>query len=150
MISGASSPNSLEHRLEIGTATPELRRLSAWLHDLLQDALPRDALFALDLGLHEAVANAMAYAFPDRGAHTIAVTMRLLKDRVEIEVEDDGIPFDPLAVTPSPLPTRLEDVMPGGNGIRLMRRFLDGLSYSRASGHNHLLMTRRVKAGGGT
>ncbi len=136
-----------EDRLEIGTATSELRRVSAWLHDLLGYALPADALFALDLGIQESVANAMCYAFPDDRAHAMVVTLRRWEDRVEIEFEDDGIPFDPLGFQPPPLPERLEDVTLGGNGIRLMRRFLDEISYRRSSGRNHLVMTRRVSAG---
>jgi len=136
-----------EHRLEIGTARSELRRVSAWLHDLLGDRLPADALFALDLGIQESVANAMSYAFPDDRAHAMVVTLRRRDDRIEIEVEDDGIPFDPLGFQPPPLPERLEDVTLGGNGIRLMRRFLDEISYRRSSDRNHLIMTRRVSGG---
>jgi anti-sigma regulatory factor (Ser/Thr protein kinase) len=116
------------------------------LHDLVRDELPLDTVYALDLGLQETVANAMNYAFPDGGAHTIMVTVRRLEDRIEVEVDDDGIPFDPLTVSLPPLPERLEDVIPGGNGIRLMRHFLDGLSYRRSSGRNHLTMMRRLKA----
>jgi len=140
------APSSSEQRLEIGRETPELRRLSVWLHDVLGDEFPQETVLALDLGLQEAVTNATHYAFPDQGAHTIVVTLRRLQDRIEIEVEDDGIPFDPLAVSLPPLPERLEDVIPGGNGIRLMRHFLDGVSYRRSSDRNHLTMTRRLKA----
>jgi len=141
MTGTPSAVHAPAHRLEIGTATVELRRLYAWLHEILGDNVPEDTLFALDLGLHEAVANAMTHGFP----HTIVVTLRHLEDRVEIEIEDDGIPFDPAAVSPPPLPSRLEDVVPGGNGIRLMRRFLDGISYERSPGRNHLVLTRRLR-----
>jgi anti-sigma regulatory factor (Ser/Thr protein kinase) len=140
-----SASTSSERRLEIGNETPELRRLSVWLRGLLGDEFPEDTVLALDLGLQEAVANTTNYAFPDLGAHTIVVTLRRLEDRIEIEIEDDGIPFDPLAVPLPPLPERLEDLVPGGNGIRLMRHFLDGISYRRSSGRNHLTLTRRLK-----
>jgi serine/threonine-protein kinase RsbW len=149
MTEGRSSGRLLaERRLEIGNALPELRRLGLWLQEALGEDLPRDALLSVDLGLQEAVANVMSYAFPDGGPHTIAVTLRRLDDLVEIEVEDDGIPFDPLAAAPPSLPKRLEDVVPGGNGIRLMRRFLDGLSYRRLAGRNRLVLTRRLAAAG--
>jgi serine/threonine-protein kinase RsbW len=138
-----------EHRLELGASTSELRRLSAWLHERLGEGFPPDALFALDLGLQESVANAMSYAFGDGGEHAVSVTLRRLPDRVEIEVEDDGVPFDPLSFVLPALPERLEDLTPGGHGIRLMRRFLDGLTYRRSSNRNHLVMTRRVSAGSG-
>jgi serine/threonine-protein kinase RsbW len=76
------------------------------------------------------------------------VTLRRWDDRIEIEVEDDGIPFDPLAFQPPPLPDRLLDAALGGNGIRLMRRFLDEISYRRSFDRNHLVMTRRLTGGG--
>jgi anti-sigma regulatory factor (Ser/Thr protein kinase) len=134
-----------EQRVEIASDTAELRRLGAWLRQHLGHDLPEESVFALDLGLQEAVANTMSYAFPDDGAHAIVVTLRRLEDRIEVEVEDGGIPFNPLATVPPPLPVRLEDVTPGGNGIRLMRRFLDDVTYRRSLGRNHLVLTRRLK-----
>jgi serine/threonine-protein kinase RsbW len=136
-----------EHRLEVGTAIPELRRISAWLHGLLGDGLAADALFSLDLGRQEAVANVISHGFPEGAARGIVVTLRRWDERIEVEVEDDGIPFDPLGFQPPPLPERLEDATLGGNGIRLMRRFLDEISYRRSSDRNHLVMTRRLPGG---
>jgi serine/threonine-protein kinase RsbW len=136
-----------EQRLEIASEIPELRRLSAWLRERVGDDLPEETVLALDLGLQEAVANTISYAFPDDGSHAIGVTLRRLEERIEIEIEDGGIPFDPLSLPLPPLPERLEDVMPGGNGIRLMLRFLD-VSYRRCSGRNHLILTRRLTAAG--
>jgi serine/threonine-protein kinase RsbW len=111
------------------------------LYDQLGDGIPKEALLALDLGLQECLANTIIHGSP---AAAIRVSLRRFEDRVEIEVEDDGIPFDPLGAVLPPLPTQLEDMALGGNGIRLMRRFLDEMSYRYSSGRNHLVMVRRT------
>ena len=138
-----STPLPLEQTLELSAATSELRRVSAWLYDQLGDGIPKEALLALDLGLQECLANTIIHGSPTAA---IRVSLRRFEDRVEIEVEDDGMPFDPLGAVLPPLPTQLEDMELGGNGIRLMRRFLDEMSYRYSSGRNHLVMVRRTGA----
>jgi len=136
---------STRRSLSIAAAKPELRRLSDWLHVLVrEDALPEQAAFALDLGLHEAVANVIAHGFDDERPHTIVVTYEKWPDRVQLEVQDDGRPFDPLAAPPRPALTTLEDAIQWGHGLLFIRRFLDQVVYRRATGRNHLTLTQRL------
>lgn len=138
---------STRRSLSIAAVKPELRRLSDWLHTLVrEDALPDQAAFALDLGLHEAVANVIAHGFDDEDPHTIQVTYEKWPDRVQVEVRDDGRPFDPLAGAPRPALTSLEDAIQWGHGLLFIRHFLDQAVYRRESGRNHLTLTHRLPA----
>lgn len=119
----------------------ELPRLHEWLDDRCAAlGLARDVSFAADLCLQEAVGNVIAYAFPDEAAHEISVGASLVGGRLILEVEDDGPPFDPLAVPPPEVAGRLEDVPIGGLGIHLIRRFASGMRYAREAGRNRLTM----------
>ena len=61
-----------------------------------------------------------------------------------MDVEDDGRPFDPLAVPPVDTSLPLEEKLIGGFGVHLMRQFMDELSYARESGKNVLRMRKRI------
>jgi anti-sigma regulatory factor (Ser/Thr protein kinase) len=136
---------AVERSLTITTARPELRRLSSWLQETLSLLdVPPDVVLELDVVLQEAVANVASHGFGDAGEHPVEVSLRRSADRIELEIVDGGRPFDPVAYELAPLPKRLEEVTPGGNGIRLIRRFTDEIRYRRDQEHNRTLLVRRL------
>jgi serine/threonine-protein kinase RsbW len=66
----------------------------------------------------------------------------LRHDSVEAFVEDDGKPFDPLAVaTPRPR----SDEREGGVGLHFVRSLTDELKYTRREGINHLWFMKKLR-----
>ena len=63
-----------------------------------------------------------------------------LKD-VELCLEDNGAPFDPVRFVPPPQARSLEEARPGGSGITLMRQFSDGMGYACKDGLNLLSLS---------
>src|SRR5262249_59810028 len=55
-------------------------------------------------------------------------------------IEDAAGAFDPLAVAPPPVPTSLDEALPAGRGLRLMRLSADAASYERREGRNRLTL----------
>lgn len=133
-------------QLAIRNRLDELGRASAWL-DRFADTLdlPAEMRFRLDLGLTEALANIVAYAYPAPGEHEIRIRLQAEGGAVSLEVEDDGVAFDPLQAARPPLPTRLEEAPIGGLGIHLIRSMLDACHYRREAGRNHLMMVARPR-----
>lgn len=73
-------------------------------------------------------------ALPEPGDHSIDVRIAVHRDGVRIEIEDDGVPFDPrLAAPPPPAEERTR---PGGVGIEMVRGLVDGLDHARIGGRN--------------
>jgi anti-sigma regulatory factor (Ser/Thr protein kinase) len=137
----------IERALEVEAKLHSLRAIGLWLHEAARDGgLPYEAVFGLDLAVHEAVENVVRHgAGKERGAHA-SIRLRLRADsrRVEVVVEDDGQAFDPLSAPAPAAPRRIEDVVPGGQGIHLMRMFTDEIHYRREEGRNVLTLVRAL------
>ncbi len=108
--------------------------------------VPRDALVALQVAVDEIVSNVIKYAWKS-GAHELHVRMTAQAHAVEIEVIDDGEPFNPLyAPVPRP-PQQAPRPVPGRVGIHMVRQLMDGIEYARKATSNHTTMTKRCTLG---
>ena len=115
-----------------------------WLEALAeaQEWAPRTT-FGLTLSLDEALTNVVSYAFdqPDAtDSPAIHVCCRADDTHIELELRDNGRPYDPTAGDPPPLEACLDEADIGGHGVRLMRHYLDTLTYRRQDGWNCLTL----------
>jgi len=129
----------------------ELERASTTLDDFgRRHAIPAAALFDVHLALDEIVTNIITYGYEDDAEHEIVVHLSVspasAPRRVEVEVEDDGRPFNPLDAAPPDVEASVADRAVGGLGIYLVRRVMDDLEYRRQQGKNVLVM-RKTLAG---
>jgi serine/threonine-protein kinase RsbW len=131
--------------LTIVNHVPEIRRMSLWLDAASRQlGLPAELLFKFDLCANEAVANIISYAFLDDDLHEIFLRLSLIGSLASLEIEDDGIPFNPLDAPEHVQPASLEEAQLGGLGIKLIRRHMDQCNYVRRNGRNVLKMTAIV------
>ena len=127
----------------------ELERLSGVVEQFgKRHGLPTTALFDLHLALDEILTNVVSYGYDDQHEHEIIVRLTLGADgdsrQLEVEVEDDGRPFNPLETAPPDVNASIEDRPIGGLGIHLVRRVMDDLEYRRQRGKNVLVMRKTV------
>ena len=113
-----------------------------------EQRLPASVVNALNVALDEAVSNAINHGYEAGAPGEIAVRLRRDADRVEVEVEDDGRPFDPLQAPPPDLSLPLERRPIGGLGIHLIRNLMDEVSYARIGGRNVLKMVKHLSSTG--
>lgn len=91
-----------------------------------------DALFAIDLALREAVANAVKHGNKFDETKNVYVTFKNLTSGLEIAVRDYGTGF---AVEEVPDPTDPENLLKAnGRGILFMRNFMDEVEWENPSG----------------
>lgn len=102
-------------------------------------------LFELDLILEEVLANVIAYAYGDNQQHEIVVQADLRDDKLVIEIEDDGRPFNPLQVPPPDLERPLAQRSVGGLGLHLVRELTSSIEYDRKDGKNRLVMKQTIE-----
>ena len=91
----------------------------------------------LQLALEEAVVNICEYAY-ERPPGEIVVTVEPSSRRFAVELVDEGVPFDPLAVDEPDLRSEAAERPIGGLGILLVRRVLDEVTYRRDGTRNIL------------
>ncbi len=108
--------------------------------------LPQATVFHMTLAFDELLTNIISYGFADGGRHKIKAALALEGDRLEAEIIDDGIAFDPLAKAAPDIDAELEARGMGGLGIHFIRSVMDSVEYHRSDGCNHLKMVKKVPA----
>lgn len=100
--------------------------------------LSASAEYAFRLCVEEAVSNVVFHGGDmTHVQQTIAVSLKAKPDILLIRIADPCAPFDPVS---GPLPELRAD-LPGGHGLRLMRRFACSIRYRRLSDQNQLILT---------
>ena len=126
----------------------ELPRLRRALENFAREhALPEPALQAADLALEEHLTNVLAYAYADQAPHDLRISLAIEGRCLQIEVVDDGRPFNPLSHPAPDTSLPLDQRPPGGLGIHLIRQFMDELDYRREADRNILRMRKRLGRG---
>jgi len=101
-------------------------------------------LMQMELAVEEAVVNICLYAY-EVPPGELLVRIEPGESRFVVEVIDEGVPFDPLAVAEPDLRADVADRAIGGLGVFLVRRVMDEVSYVRDGSRNVLkLVIRRA------
>ncbi len=100
-------------------------------------------IYKLRLAMEEILVNTINYSFQDQNEHDIFVRINCMGDNVVVEFEDDGIEFNPLNV-PEPQDLPLEERIPGGVGIYLVKTMMDTFEYERKNGKNILTISKKT------
>jgi len=139
-----------EHRLRNNPA--DAGQLAIWVEDFARQArLPSSVRQAIDLALEECVTNVFSYAWKDGREHWVLIRFKAdsHEGSAEVEVEDDGREFNPLASPPVDVSVPLERRPIGGLGIHMIRQLMDSVTYRRENGRNILKLAKRITAGPG-
>jgi anti-sigma regulatory factor (Ser/Thr protein kinase) len=138
--------SSMRHHAVAGdAAAPEAA--SIWVRKLGDELrLSDDEIFALDICVTELVTNIVSYSGTDLSDRPIELCVEFAADRIRVQIRDAGRAFDPLGVAPPAPAPRLEEAIPGGFGIPLVREFSDDLHYQRSGGYNVITISIRREA----
>jgi anti-sigma regulatory factor (Ser/Thr protein kinase) len=130
---------TLGAELHLSSSVADLRLLYPWL-DQAAPGLTPNLLNRVHVVLEEAVANAALHGFPDGRPGQITVRIQLWPAEVILEIEDDGIAFDPTTAPPRAKAVSLDDVIPGGWGLGLIRAYCQTIDYRREGDRNRLTL----------
>jgi len=110
------------------------------VRDLDWDA---DSAGNLSTAVIEAAANAIEHGNRLAAGKSVTVRFRLADGGVEVEIDDEGIGFDP---HPFDRELTTEDLLkPRGRGIYIMRSFMDGIEFqSLPSGGMRVRLRKRA------
>jgi serine/threonine-protein kinase RsbW len=130
--------------LVIRNQMSELLRMSTWVEAWAREnGVPAILSQYIDLCATELVTNVMSYAYDDHSVHPIELKLHIDDDRVRLEIEDDGKPFDPVDAPARQRSAELEKGCVGGWGIGIVRHFADDMEYARVDDRNRLTVVFR-------
>lgn len=107
-------------------------------------ACPAKVAMQMAIVLDEIFSNIVKYAYPDgpgpivfeieetEPAHTLVLTFT-----------DEGLPYDPLCAEDPDINRDIEERVPGGLGIYLVKNMMDDMTYTYADGKNILRLFKR-------
>lgn len=118
------------------------RKVDLFLRDeRIDESLINKILLCID----ELVTNIIAHAYNDKLEHAVQLECRVLDDKVELELRDDGVPFDPTKQVRPNVKVSLDDRSIGGLGIHLVTTLMDTVQYRREGDFNVLTATKLIE-----
>jgi len=113
----------------IPSDTAEARRVQEEIEQQLSARRTSEQeIFSIRLALEEALVNAIKHGNQMDRSKSVRICYRLLSDRLEIQITDEGPGFDPTDV---PDPTAVENLeRPCGRGLMLMRHYMTQVDYN--------------------
>lgn len=135
-----STPQHLS--IDFSTNYEELPRIYQEVEQFLISHKIRDPILNnILLCVDELVTNIMKYAYSDHKDHTAHLKCQIFDSKIEVELRDDGIPFDPTNHIHRPTQASNE-VKLGGHGIALVLKLMDRVDYKRENDYNIVTATK--------
>lgn len=133
-------------RLVIDSRLSEIRRAGEMVDAFrARHGLAGEDADALHVVLDEVLSNAIRHGLAGDASHAITVTLELAEGEILIEVEDDGLAYDPTQAAAPVLAASLDERRDGGLGMAFVRGLTDGIEYRRIDGRNRLALRRRLR-----
>ena len=141
-----SSARMPEEQIALCGSLDELAFVRPWVEELSgKHAISADVRFVIDLCLEEALSNIVRHGYKGDCARPITVACsveeRSSATRELVFVIEDKAPhFNPLdaVLNQTEIAHTLDDLTPGGQGIRLLRKFAGSLQYEPLAEGNRL------------
>ena len=140
------SVHTADDQLNLRGRLAELSLVWPWIDSLAAEyALPSSVQFAIQLCLEEALSNVIRHGYGGESYRPLRIHFRAIPGKeISFAVEDGAPHFNPLETgdeKPASAPQTLEDLIPGGQGVSLMRRFAGALDYEPLVEGNRLTLT---------
>lgn len=132
-------------RLVIDSQLSEIRRATELVDKFkARHSLADEDANAIHVVLDEVLSNSIRHGLLGARAHEIAVTLDLSGGEILVEVEDDGVAYDPTQAQAAVLEGTLDERTSGGLGITFIRALTHSIEYRRVDGRNRLVLRRRT------
>jgi anti-sigma regulatory factor (Ser/Thr protein kinase) len=131
----------------------EIPCAAVWIESIAADLELTDSrAFAMQVCLEELMSNIVRHGrvpsplkpqIDPAKPLSISITVDASADRITITVEDNGQPFNVAEAPAKWIDRPLEQLQPGGLGIRLIKNFASNLEYRRTAKGNRVIVEFR-------
>jgi len=136
--------NSLE--LTIPADITELARVQQATEKFAADSsMPASTAQKMNIVLDELLNNTISYGFEDAKGHEIHLGVESNDDHITLTISDDGIPFNPFALSNPDTSLSVEERDIGGLGVMLVKELTDSQVYQRLSDRNVITLTIKIQ-----
>lgn len=137
--------NRAEAAFALNGSLTELPRLVAEIERFCgEHSLSDEVAFDLNLALEELFTNALRHGGCEGLADAVRIRLERDSGGVLVEFCDRGPAFDPVSAPQPDLESPLEDRLPGGLGIHLVRQIMTDLHYRRLGEWNRITMRKTI------
>jgi anti-sigma regulatory factor (Ser/Thr protein kinase) len=106
--------------------------------------LSKKHLQHLNLVLDELFTNIVSYGEREEGTCQVRILISQDEQRLTLEVEDCGVPFNPVKAETPDLESSLEERAIGGMGIHIVKTLMDEIRYERKGDKNLLTLIKQL------
>ncbi|HSD57463.1 MAG TPA: ATP-binding protein [Methanotrichaceae archaeon] len=130
-----------DHEITVVAKTEEIPVISEFIEKLMKTyGFDTKKIMEVQLAAEEACTNIALYAYPGRVGN-IHIEAKV-DDSFQLNIEDDGTPFDPTKRDAPPTQAGAEERPIGGLGIYLIKTYVDDVSYEFKEGKNILRLVK--------
>lgn len=131
-----------DQEITVAATTEQIPFISDFIEGLMSfSGFDSRKIMEVQLAAEEACTNVARYAYPGKDGN-IHIVARMVGDRLNLIIEDWGVPFDPTAHAVALSQAGAEDRPIGGLGIHLIRSYVDGISFEFRDGKNALTLIK--------
>ncbi len=105
--------------------------------------------YTVRISCEEIIVNIISYAYPPDAVGYIRLEVTRDDGKLCIEIQDGGVPFNPLDRQKPDISQQLEEREIGGLGIFLVLEMMDEVEYRYEEGKNKLILRKRIGNGDG-
>ena len=137
---------SLQKSISIKNDLHELERVSRFFEQFIKThQLLVEVSNPISLALDEILNNIITYGYSDEKEHEINIQINMFKEKIQLQIQDDALPFNPLELAESDTKSNLENRAIGGLGIHLIRKLMDKMHYEYKNKKNCLTLEKNFK-----
>lgn len=116
-----------------------------WLQSLLEmEKVAMEVICDLKVVVDEMVANTFMYGRSGHQGGWIKLSLERQGNCLNLMIEDNGDPFDPLQQAPAEITGAMQDRPVGGLGLLLVKSLTDVQQYQRAGDRNILVLSKNL------
>jgi len=136
-----TDPHEVRSRLALTSSLADLSRVSPWVGELAAAYSIADRTrFAIEVCLEEVLSNIVRHGYAGEAGHGMTVDFVNAGGKMKFVVEDHAEPFEPTRPD-DVIPTDLEVIEAGGEGLRLLYRFAGSVEYERLANGNRVTLS---------
>ncbi len=143
---------ALRHRRAFAGTFDAAGEAAVWLREVAQtEELSEQLAFCMEVCFEELFTKVARHGGEGRSPEgavplTVLLELDVAGDDIDLVIEDNGKPFDVTQVPGKPVQKSIEDIVPGGLGVQLIRSFSSGLLYE-ALPHGNRVIVKFLRQG---
>jgi anti-sigma regulatory factor (Ser/Thr protein kinase) len=132
-----------QERLKLNSRLADLALVKPWVDALAgEHAIGEDTVYKIELCLEEALSNIVRHGYKGEPQHRIELSFHSNGDRMlRFAIEDNAPHFNQAGPGRKRAAKNTEDLIPGGHGMPLIRKFSSSVAWEPLPNGNRLTLT---------